>query len=234
MLRSTTRSRIAVSASCCQSQPSPARTNPRYRRVLWAALAVNAAMFAVEVVAGAGARSSALHADALDFLADAANYAISLFVLGAMLRTRAMAALIKGASMGAFGLWVLGRAAYHAATGTMPEPEIMGLVGVLALAANAGVAALLYRYRAGDSNMRSVWLCTRNDMLGNAALLFAASGVLATGRGWPDALIALGMSGLALSSAAQIIQQAASELRVSRAEAANPEHTTHLIHEPRA
>ena len=185
--------------------------------MLWAALVVNAIMFAVEVVAGAGARSSALHADALDFLADAANYAISLFVLGALLRTRAKAALIKGISMGAFGLWVLGRAAYHAATGTVPEPAVMGLVGVLALAANAGVAGLLYRYRGGDSNMRSVWLCTRNDMLGNAALLLAASGVLVTERGWPDALIALGMAGLALSGAAQIIRHAADELLLASA-----------------
>lgn len=172
-------------------------------------------MFAVEVIAGAGARSSALHADALDFLADAANYAISLFVLGAMLRTRATAGLIKGVSMGVFGFWVLGRAVYHALVGTVPTPEVMGAVGVLALVANAGVAALLYRYRAGDSNMRSVWLCTRNDMLGNAALLLAASGVLVTGRGWPDALIALGMAALALSGAAQIIRQAAGELRIA-------------------
>lgn len=204
-----------MSASCCQTNSSPAQSSPRYRRVLWTALVVNAAMFAVEVVAGAGARSSALQADALDFLADAANYAISLFVLGALLRTRAKAALIKGISMGAFGLWVLGRATYHAMTGTVPEPDVMGLVGVLALATNAGVAALLYRYRAGDSNMRSVWLCTRNDMLGNAALLLAASGVLVTGRGWPDAVIALGIAVLALSGAAQIIRQAVGELRVA-------------------
>lgn len=181
--------------------------------MLWVALLVNAIMFAVEIVAGAGARSSALHADALDFLADSANYAISLFVLGAALHTRAAAALLKGVSMGAFGLWVVGRATYHAATGSVPAPEVMGVVGVLALVANAGVAALLYRYRAGDSNMRSVWLCTRNDMIGNAALLAAASGVFATGRGWPDAVIALGMAGLALTGAWQIIRQAASEQR---------------------
>jgi Co/Zn/Cd efflux system component len=202
-----------MSASCCQTAPAAAPAGPGYRRVLWAALVVNASMFGVEVVAGAGARSSALHADALDFLADAANYVITLFVLGAALRTRATAALVKGASMGAFGLWVVGRAAYHAAMGTVPEPEVMGAVGVLALAANAGVAALLYRDRAGDSNMRSVWLCTRNDIIGNAALLAAASGVVATGRGWPDAVIALGMAALALSGAAQIVRQAAGELR---------------------
>jgi len=206
-----------VSTACCQPTPTPSpptdREAPGYRHVLWAALVVNAVMFAVEVVAGTGARSSALHADALDFLADSANYAISLFVLGAMLHERAAAALVKGLSMGAFGLWVVGRAAHHAITGTVPAPEVMGAVGLLALAANAGVAVLLYRYRAGDSNMRSVWLCTRNDMIGNAALLLAASGVLATGRGWPDAAIALGMAALALTSAAQIIRQASGELR---------------------
>jgi Co/Zn/Cd efflux system component len=181
--------------------------------VLWVAFAVNALMFVVEVAAGAGARSSALHADALDFLADAANYGISLFVLGAALRARASAALLKGLSMGTFGLWVVGRAAYHAATGTVPAPEVMGVVGVLALAANLGVAALLYAYRRGDSNMRSVWLCTRNDALGNVAVVLAASGVFATGSGWPDALVALGMAALALSGAAQIVRQALAELR---------------------
>jgi Co/Zn/Cd efflux system component len=204
-----------MSASCCTTPPPAATLAPHgsYRRVLWIALAVNALMFLVEMVAGAGASSSALHADALDFLADAANYAISLFVLGAALRTRATVALVKGLSMGAFGLWVVGRAAYHAATGTVPAPEVMGVVGVLALAANAGVAALLYAYRRGDANMRSVWLCTRNDMIGNAALLLAASGVFATGRGWPDAVIALGMAALALSGAVQIVGQASDELR---------------------
>ena len=202
-----------MSATCCATPPTDVRPDPRYRRVLWAALLVNAAMFALEVLAGSAARSSALHADALDFLADAANYAISLFVLGAALRTRSTAALAKGVSMGAFGLWVIGRAVYHAFTGTVPAPDVMGIVGVLALAANAGVAVLLYRYRLGDSNMRSVWLCTRNDMLGNAALLLAASGVLATKQGWPDVLIALGMAALALSGAMQIIRQATAELR---------------------
>lgn len=208
-----------MSAACCRSTPPATEANPSYRRVLWAALVVNGFMFALEVVAGAGARSAALHADALDFLADAANYAISLFVLGALLRTRATAALVKGFSMGAFGLWVVGRAAYHAITGTVPAPAVMGAVGVLALAANAGVAALLYRYRTGDSNMRSVWICTRNDMIGNAALLLAASGVFATGRGWPDAVIALGMAALALTGAAQIVRQAAAELRHAAATA---------------
>lgn len=198
-----------MSASCCAT---PA-TDQRYRRVLWIALAVNLGMFVVEVMAGSGARSSALYADALDFLSDAANYGISLFVLGAALRSRARAAMLKGMSMGAFGVWVIGRAVFHYVTGTVPEPETMGIVGVLALAANASVAVLLYAYRAGDANMRSVWLCTRNDMIGNAALLLAASGVFFTGRGWPDVLIALIMACLALDASVRIVRQAVVEGR---------------------
>jgi Co/Zn/Cd efflux system component len=204
-----------MSASCCTTpQSTPAgRPDGPYRRVLWIALAANALMFLVELVAGAGAGSSALHADALDFLADAANYGISLFVLGAALRTRATAGLLKGLSMGAFGLWVVGRAAYHALTGAVPAPEVMGVVGGLALAANLGVAALLYAYRRGDSNMRSVWLCTRNDAIGNVAVVLAASGVFATGRGWPDAVVALGMAALSLSAALQTVRLARAEMR---------------------
>jgi len=206
---------VVVSASCCQTAPVPAHAGhaPRYRRVLWAALAVNALMFVVEMVAGAGAGSSALQADALDFLADAANYGISLFVLGSALRTRAAAALLKGLSMGGFGLWVVGRALYHAATGGVPRGEVMGVVGGLALVANVGVAVLLYRYRAGDSNMRSVWLCSRNDAMGNVAVALAGGAVLLTGRGWPDVVVALGMAALALSGARQVVQQALAERR---------------------
>jgi iron complex outermembrane receptor protein len=183
--------------------------------VLWIALAVNALLFLVEVVAGASADSSALHADALDFLADTANYGISLFALGAALRVRAGAALVKGLSMGAFGLWVVGRAAYQALTGTVPTPEIMGAVGVLALVANLGVAALLYAHRHGDSNKRSAWLCTRNDAIGNMAVVLAASGVVATGHGWPDVVVALSMAALSLSAAVQTVRQARGEMRQS-------------------
>ena len=207
-----------MSASCC-TPPAPAASgrDGSYRRILGIALVVNASMFVVELIAGAGADSSALHADALDFLADAANYAISLFVLGAVLRVRATAALVKGLSMGAFGLWVVGRTAQHAVAGTVPAPELMGAVGVLALAANLGVAGLLYAYRRGDSNMRSVWLCTRNDAIGNVAVVLAASGVFATGRGWPDAVVALGIATLALTAAAQTVRQATREIAGDRA-----------------
>ncbi|MCU0633481.1 MAG: TonB-dependent receptor [Gemmatimonadaceae bacterium] len=202
-----------MSASCCTPGPVGPAPDAPYRRILWIALLVNAGMFLVEVVAGASAGSASLQADALDFLADAANYGISLFVLAASLRVRAGAALVKGLSMGAFGAWVIVRAGWHAVTGTVPEPEVMGVVGVVALVANLAVAALLYAYRAGDANMRSVWLCTRNDAIGNVAVVLAASGVFATRRGWPDAIVALGMATLALSAAWQTVRQARAEVR---------------------
>ncbi|MEQ1693340.1 MAG: cation transporter [Gemmatimonas sp.] len=183
-----------------------------YRRVLWAALVINGLMFVVEMISGAGAGSSALQADALDFLADTANYAISLLVLGAAVHARARAAMVKGLSMGAFGLWVVWRATTIALDGGVPEAPVMGVVGTLALLANLSVAAMLYRFRTGDSNMRSVWLCTRNDAVGNIAVVAAATGVFATGRGWPDVVVALAMAALALRAAVQIVQQARGEL----------------------
>ena len=204
-----------MSATCCNTTPPPSAgpTPPGYRRILWVALVVNAAMFGVELLAGSGARSSALHADALDFLGDAGNYAISLFVLAAGLTTRAKAALLKGATMGAFGVWVLGSAGYRLFAGGVPEPLTMGVVGALALAANLAVAALLFAHRTGDANMRSVWLCTRNDAIGNIAVAGAAVGVFATKSGWPDAIVALIMAALALTAARHVIRQAWSELR---------------------
>ena len=186
-----------------------------YRRVLWAALGINGLMFVVEMISGAGAGSSALQADALDFLADTANYGISLLVLGAAVHTRARAAMVKGLSMGAFGLWVVWRATMIALDGGVPEAPVMGVVGTLALLANLSVAAMLYRFRTGDSNMRSVWLCTRNDAVGNIAVVAAATGVFATGHGWPDVLVALAMAALALRAAVQIVRQAREELNSS-------------------
>ena len=174
---------------CILLQPSPKdphRGGESYRRVLWAVLAINAAMFGVEVVAGLAAGSASLQADALDFLGDAGNYIISLLVVGMALRYRAMAAFAKGATMGLFGLWVIGVTSWHAWQGTVPEAFTMGAVGVAALLANAASFALLWAYREGDSNMRSAWVCTRNDVLGNLAVLLAALGVFGTGTGWPD------------------------------------------------
>ena len=173
-----------MSASCCHT-PDPHRGNAAYKRVLWTVLAINAVMFAVEIAAGVAAGSASLQADALDFLGDAGNYVISLAVVGMALRYRALAALTKGMTMGIFGLWVVGTVIWHAIMGTVPEPITMGVVGVAALLANAACAGLLYTYRDGDANMQSVWICSRNDVLGNLAVLLAALGVFGTGTGGP-------------------------------------------------
>ena len=202
-------------ACCCTPAPDPHRGNAAYRRVLWTVLVINAVMFVVEIGAGLAAGSASLQADALDFLGDAGNYIISLAVLGMVLRYRAMAALAKGLTMGAFGLWVVGTVVWHAAMGTVPEPITMGIVGVAALIANAACAALLYAYRDGDANMQSVWICSRNDVLGNLAVLLAALGVFGTGTGWPDLVVAAIMASLALQGAIVVIRQAGVELQVS-------------------
>ena len=188
-----------------------------YRRVLWVVLGINAAMFLVEISAGLAARSVSLQADALDFLGDAFNYGISLFVLGLSLRWRAAAALLKGAFMGLFGLWVIGATIYNAVFATLPGALVMGSVGLAALAANVGSAVLLFRYRDGDANMRSVWLCTRNDAIGNVAVMLAAGGVVATGSGWPDVAVAAVMATLALTACRLVLKQAVGELRQAAA-----------------
>jgi Co/Zn/Cd efflux system component len=205
-----------MSAHCCGHGHDHGAASPAYRRILWIALAVNLAMFAVEIGAGLAAQSASLLADSLDFLGDAANYGIALFVLGMALQWRARAALIKAASMGIFGLWVAVTTIQHALADTVPEAPVMGAVGALALAANLGVAVLLYRWRDGDSNMRSVWICTRNDAIGNLAVLLAAVGVFGSGAGWPDYVVAAIMSGLALTGAVQVTRQALSELAHTR------------------
>jgi len=199
--------------SACSSAHSGTLNSPKWRRALWIALGINAGFFLTEIVAGAAAGSAALQADALDFFGDAANYAISLGVVGLMLAWRARAALIKGGTMIAFALWVLGNTAWHAIHGTLPQAAVMGAVGVTALIANGGVALMLYRFRSGDANMRSVWICSRNDAIGNLAVLFAALGVFGTGTGWPDATVAAIMGGLGLLGGWQIVRQARGELR---------------------
>lgn len=205
-----------MSAHChdhaCAGTPTAAR-DPRYRRVLWIALVVNAAMFGVELVGGWQAGSVSLLADAVDFLGDAANYGLSLWVLAMAARPRALAALVKGLSMGAFGVFVLAKAGWTAATGAVPEPLTMGLIGALALVANVAVAVMLYAWREGDANMRSVWLCSRNDALGNLAVMAAALGVFGTGQAWPDLAVAAVMAVLALSASVAVVRQARAELR---------------------
>jgi len=208
-----------MSAHCCGHSHEHASASPTYRRILWVALAVNLAMFAIEIGAGLAARSTSLLADSLDFLGDGANYGVSLFVLSMALQWRARASLLKAATMGLFGLWVAGTTVQHALAGTVPAAPVMGVVGALALAANLAVAALLYRWREGDSNMRSVWICTRNDAIGNLAVLAAAVGVFSLGTGWPDYIVAAIMSGLALTGAVQVTRQALGELAHTRSAA---------------
>ena len=200
---------------CCSRCHEPDRAwDASYRRALWFVLAINAAMFAVEIGAGLAAGSASLQADALDFLGDAANYAISLFVVGMALRYRAFAALLKGASMGVFGVWVIGVIGWHAWHGTLPNAFTMSAVGLAALTANAASFALLWAFRGGDANMRSAWICTRNDVLGNLAVLAAALGVFGTGTGWPDIAVAAIMASLALQGAVVVVRQALGELRL--------------------
>jgi Co/Zn/Cd efflux system component len=204
-----------MSAHCCHDHHcAETRTlnSPSWRRALWIALAVNAGMFLAEIIAGVAAGSASLQADALDFLGDSANYAISLSVAGMALTWRARAALLKGGSLAVLGLWVIGSTAWHAYLGTLPSAEVMGVVGLLALLSNAGVALMLYRFRSGDANMRSVWICSRNDAIGNLAVLLAAAGVFGTGTGWPDIIVATIMAALGISGGWQIVRQARSEL----------------------
>jgi Co/Zn/Cd efflux system component len=197
----------------CHSDKPPA--DHRYRRVLRIALIVNAAMFGVELFGGLHAGSVSLLADAVDFLGDAGNYAVSLYVLALAAAWRSRVAMWKGVTMGIYGVFVLGQAAWHAAMGAVPEASTMGAIGALALAANLGVAVLLYAYRNGDANMRSVWLCTRNDAIGNLAVMLAALGVFGTGRAWPDLLVAAVMGTLALGGSWTVMKHARRELRTA-------------------
>ena len=201
-----------MSQSCCEPGVSPALADPRWRRALWVALGVNILMFAVEIVAGLAGDSKALQADALDFLGDSANYAISLGVAGLALAWRARAALVKGITITLFGLYVAASALWSAFGASSPRPEIMGIVGIAALIVNAGVALMLSRFRNGDSNMRSVWICSRNDAIGNVAVVAAALGVFGTGTAWPDLIVAAILAGLGAWGGISIVSQAFSQM----------------------
>ena len=192
-------------------------SSPLYRKILWAALLINLAMFAIELGAGFKSGSTSLLADAIDFFGDAANYGVSLAVLSAGVVLRARAALLKGACMMGFGIFVLGRAAWVFSQNIVPEAFTMGSIGLLALIANVAVAAMLYAYREGDANMRSVWLCSRNDAIGNIAVMLAALGVLGTASAWPDLLVACGMAVLALIGGWSVIGQAIAEIKHDKA-----------------
>ncbi|MEN3365113.1 MAG: hypothetical protein V7606_2387 [Burkholderiales bacterium] len=210
----------------CSAEKPP--VDPKYRRILWIALFVNAAMFAVELAGGWRAGSVSLLADAVDFFGDAANYGLSLFVLALAPIWRSRAALVKGLSMGGYGLFVLGATLWNLMRGVVPDHSTMGFIGALALLANLSVAVLLFAYRNGDANMRSVWLCTRNDAIGNIAVLIAALGVFGAGAGWPDIVVATIMGVLGLTAARTVIVQARQELKTAKAPA-SPERETATI-----
>jgi Co/Zn/Cd efflux system component len=181
--------------------------------VLWTVIGINGAMFLAEMIAGRLAGSQALQADALDFLGDTITYGLSLAVIGASLRTRATAALFKGLSLSLMGLWVFGSTIYRALILGVPSADTMGVVGFLALAANLASVGLLLPYKDGDANVLSVWLCSRNDAIGNVAVMAAAVGVWGTATAWPDLIVAAIMAGIFLTSAVQILRQAWSEYR---------------------
>ena len=202
----------AMSAHCCPVDKEPA-VDPAYRRALWVALVVNALMFVVELAASWSSGSLSLLADSIDFFGDAANYALSLVVVGMALSVRAKAAVFKAACMAGFGVFVLGQAVWRLKGGAAPEALTMGGVGFAALLANVGVAWMLYRFRTGDSQMQSVWLCSRNDAIGNLAVIAAALGVFGTGSAWPDLIVAMVMGLLALTAARTVWRQARAELR---------------------
>ncbi|HEX5391128.1 MAG TPA: cation transporter [Burkholderiaceae bacterium] len=203
--------------------------DPRWRRALSIALVVNATMFLVELWSGLQADSVSLLADAVDFAGDAANYALSLAVLGMALSWRSRAALIKGVCMFGYGVFVLLKAGWTWHVGAVPEALTMGVVGFIALLANTGVAVLLYSFRSGDANMRSVWLCSRNDALSNLAVMLAALGVFGTGSAWPDLAVAAVMATLALSAGWQVVRQARAEL-AGKPEAPDHNHSHGHVH----
>ena len=200
-------------AGCCGHDAKFDGVSDDYKRRLWIVIALNAIMFVVEMSAGHAAKSQALQADALDFLGDALTYGISLAVIGASLRARTNAALAKGISLLLMGLWVFGSTVYRVFYVGVPQAEIMGVIGLLALLTNLTSVLLLVRYKDGDANVRSVWLCSRNDAIGNVAVMLAAVGVWGTATGWPDLVVATIMAGLFLSSAFQIVRQALAERR---------------------
>lgn len=200
------------------SVPDPKAPAPGFRKALWIALWINLAMFLVEGIASLQSGSVSLMADAIDFFGDSANYLLSLSVLSMGMLWRGRAAMVKGITMAAFGVFVLARAAWVMNTGDTPEPFTMGAVGLLALVANVGVAVMLFRFRSGDSDMRSVWLCSRNDAIGNLAVMAAALGVFGTGTAWPDLAVAAVMGGLAITAGVSVVRHSKRDIENAKAD----------------
>ena len=220
-----------MAGHCCSTPHTGVDDSPagrRYRKALWIALVINAGMFLIEITAGIGANSVSLLADAIDFFGDAANYLVSLVVLSMGLAWRARVAWFKGLTMVVFGLGVLSHAVWSFFYGEAPEALVMTGIGFLALIANVLVAYMLYRFRNGDSDMRSVWLCSRNDAIGNVAVIFAALGVFGTGAAWPDLIVASIMAGLALHSGVSILRHAKKDIQTGESHGdAHGHHHSH-------
>lgn len=212
-------------SGCCEDKTFDG-VSPAYKRALMAVIAINGVMFFVEMTAGLVSGSQALKADALDFAGDTATYGLSLFVIGASLKIRARASLIKGASLAAIALTVLTMTGLRVMNGAPPEAGTMGLVGLLALAANLTSVFILLRWRDGDSNVRSVWLCSRNDAIGNVGVIAAGGLVAATGTAWPDLVVAALLASLFLKSAAAITVQALGELKNEQGQMATVTETS--------
>ena len=202
-----------MGACCGHSHGTFDGMSKDYRRRLWLVIALNGGMYIVEMIAGQAAGSKALQADALDFFGDAVTYGISLAVIGASLKTRALAALAKGTSLFLMGVWVAATTLYQVFVLGVPQAAVMGSIGFLALAVNLASVLLLVRYKDGDANVRSVWLCSRNDAIGNVAVMLAAAGVWGTASAWPDLIVAGLMAALFVSSSVQILSQAIKEYR---------------------
>ncbi len=211
--------------ACSCSAPEPKSPAPGFRKALWIALWVNLAMFVVEGIASLSSGSVSLMADAIDFFGDSANYILSLTVLSMGMLWRGRAAMVKGITMTVFGLVVWARAVWVVQAGITPEPLTMGAVGLLALVANVSVAALLFKFREGDSDMRSVWLCSRNDAISNIAVMVAALGVFGTGTAWPDLIVAAIMGTLAITAGVSVMRHARSDIAEARASEAQPAAT---------
>lgn len=211
--------------ACSCSAPEPKSPAPGFRKALWIALWVNLAMFVVEGIASLSSGSVSLMADAIDFFGDSANYVLSLTVLSMGMLWRGRAAMVKGITMAVFGLVVWARAVWVVQAGITPEPLTMGAVGLLALAANMSVAAMLFKFREGDSDMRSVWLCSRNDAISNIAVMVAALGVFGTGTAWPDLIVAAIMGTLAITAGISVVRHARSDIAEARASEAEPTAT---------
>lgn len=211
-------------SGCCGNDAKFDGVSDDYKRRLWIVIAINAAMFIIEMGAGRLAHSQALQADALDFLGDALTYGVSLAVIGASIRARTNAAIAKGLSLLLMGLWVFAATLYRIYNGDVPDAHVMGTIGALALVANLASVLILLRYKDGDANVRSVWLCSRNDAIGNIIVMIAALGVWGAASRWPDLIVATLMASLFVWSAFQIIQQARREQRDDSAHASMPTH----------